>query len=87
MGVPRPRQPPVMRVRHHSLLLTASTLYPAVAAISILSLWRRAVSSSAAELGSVGKFRGLRMGLNDGVSAVCVCGVLLARQDHEAARF
>jgi len=87
MRVPSPRQPPVMRVRHRSLSLTASTLHPAVAAISILSLWRRAVSSSAAELGSVGEFRGSRVGLNDGVGAVRACGVLPARQDHKAARF
>ena len=35
----------------------------------------------------VGEFRGSRVGPNDGVGAVRACGVLLARQDDEAARF
>ena len=76
-----------MRFRHRSLSLIASTLCPAVAAIFVLSPWRRAVSSSAAELGSAGEFRGLHVALDDGADAVCACGVLLARHDDEAARF
>ena len=76
-----------MRFRHRSLSLIASTLCPTVAAIFVLSPWRRVVSSSAAKLGSVGKFQGLRLGLKNGAGAVHACGELLARRDDEAERF
>jgi len=66
--------------------LTAGTLYPAVAANFILCLGRRAVSSSAAEPGSVGVVPGLHVDLNNCFSAVRVCGILLARRNDEAER-
>jgi len=46
-----------------------------------------AVNSSAAELGSTGKFRGPHVDPDDGADAVRACGVLLARRDDEAGRF
>jgi len=46
-----------------------------------------AVNSSAAELGSTGKFRGLHMDPNDGADAVHACSVLLARYDDKAGQF
>jgi len=45
------------------------------------------VNSSAAELGSTGKFRGPHVDPNDGADAVHVCGVLLACRDDEAGQF
>jgi len=46
-----------------------------------------AVTSSAAELGSTGKFRGPHVDPDDGTDAVHACGVLLARRDDEAEWF
>jgi len=62
-------------------------LCPTVATIPILSLWHCAVSSSAAELGSVGEFWGLHMVPDDSADAMCMCSLLLACCDDEAAWF
>jgi len=77
----------VTRVRHRSSSLTAGTLYPAVAAIPILNLWHCTIPFSAAELGSVGEFRGSHLVPNDGTDAVYMCGLLFVRCDDEAAQF
>jgi len=46
-----------------------------------------AVTSSAAELGSTGKFRGLHMDPDNGADAVRMCSVLLAHRDDKAGWF
>jgi len=53
-------------------------LYPAVAAISILALERRAVTFSAPEPGSAGEFQGLDVVPDNGADAMRACGELLA---------
>jgi len=46
-----------------------------------------AVTSSAAELGSTGKFQGPHVDPDDGADAMHTCGVLLMRCDDKAGRF
>ena len=58
-------------------------LYPAVAAISILSLEHHATTFSASELGSTGKFQGPDVVPDNGTGAIHACGVLLARCDNK----
>ena len=60
------------------------TLYPDVTTISILGLEHRAVTFSAAGLGSTGKFQGPDVVPDDGADAMCVCGKLLACHNDKA---
>jgi len=60
------------------------TLYPTVAAISILSLERHTITFSTPELGSTGKFQGPDVAPNNGTDAMCTCSVLLACCDDKA---
>jgi len=76
-----------MRVHCRSSSLTAGTPNLAATAISILSWERPAVTFSAAELGSVGKFRGSHLVPDNSADAVYMCGLLLASCDDEAAWF
>jgi len=63
------------------------TLHLAVDAISVYNLWHCTVVPSAAELGSVCKFRGSHIVPNDGADAVYMCGELLASCDSESMWF
>jgi len=60
---------------------------PAAAAVSILSRECPAVTFSAAELGSVGKFWGSHLVPDDSANAMYMCSLLLASCDDKAVRF
>jgi len=76
-----------MQVHRCLSLLTAGTPNPAATAVSILSLERPTVTFSAAELGSVGKFRGSHLVPDDSADAMYMCGLLLASCDDKAVWF
>ena len=70
LHVPHPPKRPVMRVHRRSSSLTADTLYPAAAAISVLRLWRRAIKFLCCRAGQRWRSsRGSCVGLNDGADA------------------
>ena len=62
-------------------------LHLTVDAIPVLKLWHCAMITSAAELGSVCKFRGLYIVPDDAANATCMCGELLASCDDKSVRF
>jgi len=70
LRVLRPWKCLVMQVHHHLLSLTAGTLYPTAAAISVLRLWHRTIKFLCCQARQHWhSSQGLCVGLNDGADA------------------